>query len=416
MVALAGIYALTALAARVAGVLVRRGRWRRTGRIMVVGTFHNPNWYLSHLTPLARSGIGEVLVVVDRPQLPIDGVRQLHPPAWLARLTGRAVSKAVWLVVAGVRYRPDLYMGYHLVPGACSALIAGAVARRPTCYQMTSGPVEVANGGAGRPGPLTGRLRGRQRMLERLALAVVGCFDLVVVRGRRARRYLRRRGVGGNVAIITGSVRPPLARPAAARDIDMIFVGRLAEVKRPERFIDAFAELRRRVPTARGAVVGDGPLLGDLRLRAEGLALDGSLAFLGRRSDVDDLLARARVFVLTSRSEGLSIALAEAMAAGAVPVVARVGELGDLVRDGVNGYLVTPGRVGDYADRAADLLADDELRARLSRAAVEASVGHCSLDVIAGRWGGWLESVIADHARSRGDLRAAASQPRVCPE
>jgi len=143
---LAVVYGLTWLIAMLRGLVPRRC-WTPTGRIMVTGTFHNPGWYLSHVTPLAQSGVAEVILIVDEPQKAMDRVRFVCPPRWLGLVLTRATAKLLWMVVAGIRYQPDLYMGYHIFPGACSALIAARIMGRPACYQMTGGPVEVIGGG-----------------------------------------------------------------------------------------------------------------------------------------------------------------------------------------------------------------------------------------------------------------------------
>jgi len=127
----------------------RREGWHRTVRIAVSGTFHNPNWFRSHATPLARSGLEEVIVVTDRPQPPVDRVRVVCPPRWLAAIVGRAVARLAWTIVVGVRARPDLYMGYHIIPNSLIALVAARLFSRPACYQMTSGPAEVDGAATG---------------------------------------------------------------------------------------------------------------------------------------------------------------------------------------------------------------------------------------------------------------------------
>ncbi len=391
--ALATVYGGAWLAGLI-GRCRRGGRWTPTGRIAVVGTFHNPNWYLSHIAPLTRSGAREVLLVVDAPQAPLPKVRFIVPPPWAARLLGRAGSKAVWLLLTGVRERPDLYMGYSLLPGACTALLAGAAHNRPACYQVTGGPVEILGGGCHKDGPLTTPLGGPSPVLERMATAAARQFDLVVVRGATARQFLRERGLNGACAVITGSIRPPAALASPPRDIDMIYVGRLEAVKQPWQFLEVVAGVRPRVSRLRAVVVGDGHLLPDLQRRAAALGVDDCVEFLGQRKDVEALVARARLFLLTSRSEGLSIAMAEAMTAGTVPVVPDVGDLGDLVASGRTGYLVTPNAIGEYVERVCEVLLDEGRRETLSQAAAEAAVALCSLDRVADRWRTHLDAVI----------------------
>ncbi len=390
---LVGLYGFAWLTAVVVSWIPRR-RWKPTGRIMVTGTFHNPNWYLSHLTPLVRSGLKEVILVLDEPQLPLEGVTFVYWPRWASTLLSRPGARAIWVILAGIRYRPDLYMGYHLGPGSCTALMAGKLLGRPTCYQMTGGPVEIIGGGINAAEGIGASLRRPSRTIEGMALAVVKLFDLVVVRGSKAKAFLAQHGIARSVAVITGSV--PSQRPASngRRDIHLIFVGRLSPIKQVDRFVAIVGATKRMMPDVRAAIIGDGPLRMDLQAQASRLGLSENIEFLGQRKDVGSLLARAKVFVLTSKSEGLSIAMAEAMSAGAVPVVANIGELGDLVVEGVNGYLIEPDNTTEYASKAVSLLQDEALWTRCSRIAMQAARERCALEAVSAKWRQHLQDTI----------------------
>jgi glycosyltransferase involved in cell wall biosynthesis len=81
--------------------------------------------------------------------------------------------------------------------------------------------------------------------------------------------------------------------------------------------------------------------------------------------------------MLTSESEGLPLAIMEALTCGLPVVAPRIGDLGDLVVDGVNGFLVPPGRVEDLASAAEWLLQDaDELQRFSARARETAARYH----------------------------------------
>jgi glycosyltransferase involved in cell wall biosynthesis len=266
---------------------------------------------------------------------------------------------------------------------------------------MTGGPIEIVGGGAYSENRLLANLGRASRLLESLAMAVVREFDLVVVRGSKAKAFLIDRGVRP-VTVITGSVTFPSEPTARDREYDLVFVGRLAAIKQPLQFVDIVASLRRQLPNVRAAVVGDGPLLNAARERAIALGIEQSIDFLGQIQDVERILTRSKVFVLTSQSEGLSIAMAEAMAAGVVPVVADVGDLGDLVIDGVTGFLVTPDNVSEFAHRAALLLQDPTLWARQSHAATEAARRQTSVDVVTAKWTESLSRLVATSKNSPG--------------
>jgi glycosyltransferase involved in cell wall biosynthesis len=397
---LATVYSAAWLLAR---VLNRRGQGSGppSGCILAIGTFYNPNWIQSHIRPLARSGVGEIILVCDDAvramvSAPIANVRFESPPAWMAALLTRAAAKFLWSLRCAVRYRPDLYMGYHIFPAAVSALVIARLFNRPASYQDTSGPLELEGGGWHAENPLLAALQRPAPLIERIVSAVVREFDSVVVRGSGAEAYIRKIGYRGSLAVITGSVDPAAQWLAfGARPIDIVFVGRLCEYKRPDRFIAALAEVVKALPATRAVMIGDGPDAEALKAQALELGIASNVQFLGQRSDVDELLARSRVFMLTSRWEGLSIAMIEAMAAGAVPVVANVGDLADLAQNGVSGFVVAHEDIAGYARACVRLLSREEAWTGFSKRAVSASLAASGIEAIALRWEAHLRAVIA---------------------
>lgn len=388
------VYGLTYIVALLGSIVLRR-KWKPNGRIMVTGAFFNPNWYLSHVTPLSRSGVKEVILATDEPQLPLEKVRFIYPPRWASRLLGRIGARTIWMFIAGLRYRPDLYMGYYLAPGACSSLLLGRLLGRPSCYQMTGGPIGIIGGGFGAVDSIEGALGGPSKLIEALAVRVIRQFELVVVRGNKAKEFLATKDIKDPVTIITGSVNGCKQLPRNDRDIHLIFVGRLSLIKQVDQFITIVNAIRRIMPNVRAAIVGDGPLMADMLTYTDELGLTENVEFLGQRADVEPLMARSMVFVLTSKSEGLSIAMIEAMAAGVVPVVANIGELSDFVADGVNGYLIEPNNLDEYVNRIIPLLQNKQMWNRISQKTIETARAHCDIEVVSEKWRQCLKDVVS---------------------
>ncbi|NYI07455.1 glycosyltransferase [Allostreptomyces psammosilenae] len=146
-------------------------------------------------------------------------------------------------------------------------------------------------------------------------------------------------------------------------------VGNLTPKKDQATLVRAHALLRREHPRALLVLVGSGPLERELRRLAERLEVAGSVVFAGSRADVPLLLPAFDAFALSSRQEGLPVALMEAMTAGVPPVVTRVGGVPEVVRDGVEGLLVPAGSPSRLAAALDRVLGDAGRRAALSEAA-----------------------------------------------
>jgi glycosyltransferase involved in cell wall biosynthesis len=116
-------------------------------------------------------------------------------------------------------------------------------------------------------------------------------------------------------------------------------------------------------------LVGLGPLEGELRALARDLGIAERVVFAGSRDDVFALLPALDVFALSSRFEGLPIALLEAMASGVAPVATRVGGIPEVITDGRDGVLVDPGDPTGLAAALTRVLGDDDERARIAACA-----------------------------------------------
>jgi glycosyltransferase involved in cell wall biosynthesis len=134
-----------------------------------------------------------------------------------------------------------------------------------------------------------------------------------------------------------GTLRRELGIPAEAPVIGT--VGRLTEVKRQDLLLRAFARVRQQLPAAHLLLVGDGPLRAGLHRLAGELGLEGRVHFAGYQAEPERYLALLSAFALTSRSEGMPLAVLEAWAAGVPVVASRVGGLAELIEDGHTGLL-----------------------------------------------------------------------------
>jgi glycosyltransferase involved in cell wall biosynthesis len=132
--------------------------------------------------------------------------------------------------------------------------------------------------------------------------------------------------------------------------------------------------------------VGVGPHRAVIEAQIDREGLRGNVTLLGTRDDVPALMSRSRVLLQTSRWEGVSIAVLEAMMHGVVPVVSDVGDMRDAIEIGESGYIVAPDDIDAYAAHVAGLLADPQHWEALSRAGRERAEKRYSTGAITAAW------------------------------
>jgi glycosyltransferase involved in cell wall biosynthesis len=150
----------------------------------------------------------------------------------------------------------------------------------------------------------------------------------------------------------------------------VLAVGNLYPVKGHAVLVEAAARLKDLPVPWVVAVAGRGGEDPALRLAIDRLGLGGRFRLLGLRTDVPDLLAAADVFAMPSLSEGLPLALLEAMSAGLPVVASAVGGIPGVVRHGENGLLVPAGDAAALEGALRDLITGPGAR-RLGLAAAE---------------------------------------------
>jgi glycosyltransferase involved in cell wall biosynthesis len=226
--------------------------------------------------------------------------------------------------------------------------------------------------------------RGRHVMLavERVA---TGMTDLLVANAEAVAEDTRRQEKVSPDKIITvyNGLPDSAFAPAAPTVIDttapvVLCIANLKPDKGHRYLIDAVARLRdQNLPTTL-ALVGDGPQR--RALEAQAARLDTDVRFLGTRTDIEPLLARAQVVALPSLHEGMSNAVMEAMAAGRPVVATDVGGTGELLRD--RGVLVPPSDGAALAEGIGRVLRDPGLAERLAARARAWSLQHLHVDAM----------------------------------
>jgi glycosyltransferase involved in cell wall biosynthesis len=135
-------------------------------------------------------------------------------------------------------------------------------------------------------------------------------------------------------------------------------IGRLENKKNHELLFAAYKIVKDHFPNSRILCVGDGSRKEELRELVKAIELNDRVVFAGLRNDIVECLAIMSILVLPSRIEGLPNVILEAMAAKCPVIATDVGGVGELIRDGVTGFLVKPGNKQDLAEKITYVLSN----------------------------------------------------------
>jgi glycosyltransferase involved in cell wall biosynthesis len=173
---------------------------------------------------------------------------------------------------------------------------------------------------------------------------------------------------------------------------------RLSKEKGVDVLLKAWASVAKEDNTLQLQVLGDGPLKSDLKKLSHSLGVDGSVEFRGRVGRAEEYLKGADLFVLPSRTEGMSNALLEAMSYGVPCIATRVGGNDELLRgsgrviskEGYlvadHGLLINPDDVQSLSEAILSLVRDQDLREEIGRKARIHVTQNFSVDAVAEKY------------------------------
>ncbi|HEY6334215.1 MAG TPA: glycosyltransferase [Blastocatellia bacterium] len=219
-----------------------------------------------------------------------------------------------------------------------------------------------------------------RRFRVALRLLSILCDSVIAISEDGRKVLLEKVGIpAGKVQIIRAGISMSQLAPSRAdarqqlgldtRDRIAVIVARLYPEKNHILLLDAFARVVKRVPRAKLLIVGEGTEREAIERHVEKLGLNDFVALMGVRRDVQRILAASDLFVLSSDREGLPIAVIEAMSMSRPVVATRVGDLPELITDGITGRMVEPRDIDGFAKAVGDVLGDPETAARMGKRA-----------------------------------------------
>jgi len=256
---------------------------------------------------------------------------------------GRSVSpikdfSALFLLVKEIRkFKPDV-IHTHTAKAGVLGRVAGVVAA-PTAKRVHTFHGHLLHGYFG---------KGKTRLVVLVEKILALITHRIIAIGNNVKKDLLDAGIGidSKYEVIYPGLQPlkVSSKEEARKSLGLlpnktylVFVGRLTQVKRPDRLLEVARYLNTNHPDSQMLIVGAGEFLSTIKSKSESEGLP--MAFLGWRNDIGSILSAADIAILCSDNEGIPLTLIQASQAGLPIVSTDVGSVSDIVIDSVTGYL-----------------------------------------------------------------------------
>ena len=311
------------------------------------------------LQPIIEINEIEEVYLIRRNPIDLPKTKTVNPPKYLKKFLFFAeLYRFLSLISICLKEKIEIIYGIYFVPHGIYAAVVGLLLRRRVIQELI---------GTDRP----------KVMNSRLLLWLLKQAEWIGVRGSSSKKELIELGVPNSKLfspIAVNALDFELFKPKPVEKVyDLIYCGRLEEVKQVDIIIQAIFELKESNPSLNAVIIGDGPLRGDLQSLTEELGLKSSIYFAGDQPNdkIPGYLNQSRIFVMASAFEGLPVAMLEALSCGLPVVMPDVGDIRDVAIHGVNAWVVRDNAVQGYVEGLSALLYNQALYSKLKHGVLE---------------------------------------------
>ena len=171
----------------------------------------------------------------------------------------------------------------------------------------------------------------------------------------------------------------------AVNDKVVIHVSNFRKVKRVSDIIDAFARVTDKI-SSKLLLVGDGPEMSFVSKKIKTMGLQDRVILLGKQENLQELYSISDVCVLMSEKESFGLVLLEAMIHGVPCLGTNIGGIPEVIKDGINGYIVELGDIEAASKQLLELLENDSLRNQMGEQSVQMIKDHFQTDYIVNQY------------------------------
>jgi len=274
-------------------------------------------------------------------------------------------------------------VGIYEIPHGLFAFIIGKIKKIPTTLCIISNPNNK------------NIWKGLRKTVTYFMLRRV---NAITVTGSKSKKILETQGINtSKIHILPNSIDTEHFKQQlhVKKNYDIITLGSLLPGKNLLTFICIISLLKIIKPDIKVGIAGDGPERNNIIRKINELSLNNEIEFLGYIENVNQFYNKGKVFVSTSLTEGLPRTVIEAMACGIPCVVSNVGDMEDLIKNGINGFLIDdPYDKISFVNSINILLSDQAIYKRFSKKAWEGTNNLYSIDAAIAVWKNIIRDIV----------------------
>lgn len=300
--------------------------------------------------------IEKIDVFRDNNALPCEKVKYHHA---INRKNGivSQVSKLIKMLFV-VNKEHKLAIGIYEIPHGLLAYLVGKIKRVPVVISIIGNPAYK---------------KLRKGFRKKITYFMYKRIMAITVTGSKSKQFLIKNGIDSNkIFILPNSIDVNMFRKndQAKKEFDIISLGRLSTEKELGNLVEIVLKLKQIKPHIKAGIAGKGPEKENILATIKKLDLEENVFLLGYVDNIVEFYNSGKVFVLTSRTEGLPRSVLEAMSCGVPCVASNVGDMEDIIDDEENGVIVDDYRdLEEYAGKILLLLEQKDKYTKISKAA-----------------------------------------------
>jgi glycosyltransferase involved in cell wall biosynthesis len=287
----------------------------------------------SILAPILANESNLINVLRTTPGIPRSRVSYICPPILIRKNSFLSlIWKALTSLYLALSSNFSCIYVVHAFPHLYLGALTSYISRKPLVYMVIASRFEFSV-----HGPVIERLTiGLARRANRLIVSNVDIVEFLIKQGIAPTRIIKYQ----TLDLVDLKNYFPMD---FEKSIHLVVLSRLVADKHIDIFINIVGRLKVSRPDIKAAIIGDGKLKENLEDYARSKGLTDNIRFYGFVSsvaDVNKILNSAEIFVLNSSHEGGPFSIMEAMAAGLCCVSSNVGEVPNVIKNDINGFII----------------------------------------------------------------------------